>query len=243
MANSNPTILDTIPFQVDFDNLITKLRLKTRPAYIQDVERLYNTAQSIGRPKAYYRPAMVDAKGDGYVVVDGERFTSHILRTNLDQVDRVFIYVVTSGQELEAWTVSLDDLLQRFWAETINEMALRTAVEYMRKHMAQQYGLAHTAQMNPGALAEWPLTEQRPLFKILGDVEGALDVRLTESLLMIPRKTLSGFEFTTEANFVSCQLCLRARCQGRRAAYDPAAFAKYYPGADPETAQLTYFSA
>jgi hypothetical protein len=243
MENFAPTILDTIPFKVDLDNLVNRLRVKKRPSYIKDVERLYDTAQTIGRPKAYYRPATVNAKGDDYVIVDGERFTSRILRTNLEQVDRVFVYVVTSGQEMEAWTTSLDDLLLRFWAETINEMTLRTAVEYTRTHMAQQYGLAHTAQMNPGALPEWPLTEQKPLFKILGDVESALGVRLTESLLMLPRKTLSGFEFATEANFVSCQLCLRERCPGRRAAYDPAAYAKYYPGADPEAAQLTYFSA
>jgi hypothetical protein len=81
--------------------------------------------------------------------------------------------------------------------------------------------------MNPGSLADWPLTEQIPLFRLIGDVRQATGVYLTESLLMMPRKSVSGFDFPTESSFASCQLCPREKCPNRRAAYDPILITHY----------------
>lgn len=39
---------------------------------------------------------------------------------------------------------------------------------------------------------DWPLTQQQPLFTLLGDPEASIGVQLTDSLLMIPNKSLSG---------------------------------------------------
>jgi hypothetical protein len=139
----------------------------------------------------------------------------------------VFAYVVTCGPELETWATSFDNLLLRFWADAISELALRAASDYLDDYLEAHHHPGHLAQMSPGALNDWPLTEQVPLFKILGDVEGAVGVRLTESMLMIPRKTVSGLHFPSEANFASCQLCLRERCPNRRAAFNPALYEDY----------------
>jgi len=45
-------------------------------------------------------------------------------------------------------------------------------------------------------------------------------VRLNESLLMTPSKSLSGIYFPTEIPFYSCQLCPRKKCPSRKANYD-----------------------
>ena len=74
--------------------------------------------------------------------------------------------------------------------------------------------------MSPGSLADWPLQEQRQLFTILGNTWDTVGVRLTDSLLMVPIKSVSGIRFPTESSFESCQLCPRAQCPGRRAPYD-----------------------
>ena len=47
-----------------------------------------------------------------------------------------------------------------------------------------------------------------------------IGVNLTDSFLMIPRKSISGIYFPTEIKFYSCQLCPRERCIGRKAPYD-----------------------
>jgi hypothetical protein len=85
-----------------------------------------------------------------------------------------------------------------------------------------------TAAMSPGSLADWPIREQRPLFSLLGDPEQAIGVKLTDSFLMIPNKTVSGLRFSTEERFESCQLCPREHCPGRRAAYEPDLYDRKY---------------
>jgi hypothetical protein len=74
--------------------------------------------------------------------------------------------------------------------------------------------------MSPGSLKDWAIKNQRPLFSILGDVEASIGVRLNESLLMTPGKSLSGIYFPTEIPFYSCQLCPQKDCPSRRAVYN-----------------------
>jgi hypothetical protein len=81
--------------------------------------------------------------------------------------------------------------------------------------------------MSPGSLPNWPITEQKPLFSLIGKTEELVGVRLTDSMLMLPRKSISGIVFPTEVTFSSCQLCPRERCEGRKAPYDEALKEKY----------------
>ena len=76
--------------------------------------------------------------------------------------------------------------------------------------------------MGPGSgdAMVWPIQEQVPLFALLGDVKGAAGVRLTDSCLMLPRKSVSGIVFPTGVDFRTCQLCRREGCRSRAAAFD-----------------------
>jgi hypothetical protein len=65
----------------------------------------------------------------------------------------------------------------------------------------------------------WPIEQQRSLFALFGDVEALIGVALTESYLMLPTKSVSGVYFETDQSFISCQLCTREACPGRRAKY------------------------
>jgi hypothetical protein len=223
-----PVILHDIPFQIDLEDLKRKLRLKDGSPYMQDVHRLAEEARKTGKPKAIYKLAFIDEKGEDRVVIDGVRFQSHILRVNLDQAQRVFPYVVTCGMELEDWANRIEDTLLRFWAETIKEMVLRYAYTRMEEDLNERYRPGRLSRMSPGSLADWPLHEQRPLFKIVGNTEETIGVRLSESLLMIPTKSVSGIRFPTEESFESCQLCPREICPNRRAPYDPGLYERKF---------------
>jgi len=86
--------------------------------------------------------------------------------------------------------------------------------------------------MSPGSLEDWPITEQPRLFKLLGEGAAATGVRLTDSCLMLPTKSLSRLTFPSEHGFESCRLCPRERCPGRRAPYDPDLYARRYKQAE-----------
>ena len=167
-----------------------------------------------------YKVGYIESKNNDSVVVDGIVFKSRVLRVNLDEIYRVFPFIATCGVELEEWARSKDDLLLRFWAETINEMALHSALQFLESYLLKQYSFEHISMMNPGSLEDWPLQEQRRLFALLGNPYAAIGVQLTDSLLMLPTKSVSGVWFPSAWSFKNCQLCPRENCPGRRAIYD-----------------------
>jgi cobalamin-dependent methionine synthase I len=221
-------ILDSVPFQIGLHVLTEKLHLKEGSNAIREVKRRVDEAQIVGKPKALYKASCIESKEDHGVLIDGVRLRSRVLRVNLEPVHRVFPFVATCGMELERWANRIEDLFERYCAETIKEMALRMAVKALEEHLARNYCEGSISRMCPGSLTDWPLQEQAPLFQILGDTEEAVGVRLTESLLMIPTKSLSGIFFFSELAFESCQLCAKERCPGRKAAYDKDLYEKRY---------------
>ncbi|MCX6030904.1 MAG: vitamin B12 dependent methionine synthase [Chloroflexi bacterium] len=223
-----PIVLDPLPVEVDTPQLLKALHIRAGSRNADEAERLITEAVAIARPKVIYKLAFVESRSPDAVVVDGLTFTSRVLRVNLDGLNRVFAYVCTSGRELAAWAEGQADLLARYWADAINQAILRGAMVAFERHLTQTYRLERSARMNPGSLADWPLSQQRVLFALLGDVTAAIGVELTESLLMVPTKSVSGILFPTEETFASCQLCPRAACPNRRAPYDAALFDKKY---------------
>ena len=227
------TVIDTIPFEPDRAALVKRLRVKDGSAYLADLQRLVDEAQAVARPKALYKVAFIDDRGDDYVVVDGVRLSSRVLCVNLEPVHRVFPYIATCGVELDAWAHAQNDMLYKYWADVIKEIAVREAAQVLFEHMTEKYGLGKMAVMSPGSLDDWPMPQQRPLFTILGDVEGAIGVQLSDSFVMTPNKSLSGLRFATERqdwrdDFASCQLCPRENCPGRRAPYDDTLYDRKY---------------
>ena len=230
------TVLDPIAFRLDFEELRKTLRIRPGSGMEDDLLRLAEEAEALARPKALYKIAYIDSRNEDCVVVDGVTFKSRVLRVNLEEVHRVFPYVATCGPELDEWARSIEDMLQNFWADTIKEMALRQARAALLEHLKATYRLGETSAMSPGSLADWPIQQQRPLFQLLGSLEHtdgisflpAIGVRLTDSFLMIPNKTVSGIRFPTETSFESCQLCPREGCPNRRAAYDPHLWEEKY---------------
>lgn len=222
------TIIDSIPFHLDRVALAKRLRLRDGSTYLTELQRLADEAEAVARPKALYKVAFIDDRGDDYVVVDGVRLDSRVLSVNLEPVHRVFPYVVTCGVELDAWTHTQKDMLYKYWADVIKEIAVREAMQVLFAHMTETYGLGRMAVMSPGSLDDWPMQQQRPLFTILSDVEGAIGVQLSDSFLMTPNKSLSGLRFAAAEDFASCQLCPRENCPDRRAPYDDTLYDRKY---------------
>ena len=227
-TTEKPYVLDEVAFKPSFAALMKRLRMKEGSRQIPELTGIFEAAKEIAKPKALYKLAYIDEKGEDTVTVDGIVLSSRVLRVNLDVAHRLFAYVATCGMELQTWGDSLDDVLQRYWVDAIKEMALVAATQALAHHLAACYDLGRTATMAPGSLPDWPIREQRPLFAILGDPQAAIGVELTESFLMIPNKTVSGVRFPTEERFESCQLCPREGCPGRRAAYEPDLFERKY---------------
>jgi len=224
----NEVLLNHISFEPDLASLLEKFHIPEDSPHIEDLKGLAASAGTIARPKALYRIGYVETKGDDFVVIDGVRFKSRVLRVNLDKAHRVFPYIATGGRELDEWALSLEDMVHRFWADALCEMALGIAIQALDKHLEERFLPGRSSSMSPGSLGDWPLEEQIPLFSLFGNTEETVGVNLTQSLLMVPLKSVSGIRFPSEEGFESCELCPRDDCLGRRTPYDKNLYEKKY---------------
>lgn len=217
--------LENFPVELDPREIKKDLRLHGS----EKVHALIETARPLIKARAAYRVSYVEKRLEDAVELNGVRFTSRVLRTNLEKAERVFPYVVTIGHELEEMASSCKDLLEQYYLDIVGNVAVRAARNHLENHLRQTFGLGKMSRMSPGSLKDWPISQQKILFSTLGDVEASIGVRLTGSFLMIPRKSVSGIYFPTEIPFFSCQLCPRENCPSRQAAYDRKLVAKYRP--------------
>ena len=229
-------VLDQIGFEMDTGALLSRLRIRKGSGDAKDLHDLVETVRGLVRPKAIYKVSYIEARENDKVLIDGVVFSSRILSANLREVQRVFPYVATCGKELEELDIASDDFTRRYWLDTIKEGALRACVEYLQDHLKRKYVLGKTATMSPGAADRgiWPIEQQRQLFRLFGNVEDLIGVKLTESLLMIPNKSVSGILFPTEVSFKSCQVCQRQNCPARAAAFDRELMKSYGQAVEEE---------
>jgi hypothetical protein len=215
----NVEILNPIPVQVD-------LRSLKKSAHVPEGEEekrllsLIEAAHSVMAAKAVYKVSYIETKAEDSVMIDGVCFRSKVLRKHFDEVERVFPYVVTIGAGVEDMEKVCGDPLEKYYLDLIGNAAVVKTREHLKKKLSTRYALQGLSYLGPGQLKDWPLEEQRPLFTLLGDVESAIGVTLNDSLLMIPRKSLSGIYFPTEIPFMACQLCPKESCPSRKARYD-----------------------
>ena len=226
-------VLNSIPIDLDLEAVLKRMRLRNRSDNIvESIREMLDTAVPVARPKAVYEVSYVENKNGDSLEIGGVKFTSRVLRVNLDQVERVFPYVITCGQELDGIEVPSTDFIRGYYLDQIKETALVLARRYVEDYLKKKYALGQLSRMAPGAGAEidWPITQQKELFSIFGGrdkVEELIGVRLTDTFLMVPIKSVSGIFFPTEISFESCQICPREGCIGRRAPYDPEMVKKY----------------
>ena len=213
-------MIDLIPVTLDSSEIAARLRFDSVRAGFESLDELIALAQSLIHPRVVYDVAYTGAKGEGTVDVAGVTFQSAILRKNLDGANKVFPYIITVGPELERAASAQGDLLKQYYLEEMANIALECAANWLGGQLEVRYGVTGLANMSPGSLEDWPITEQTKLFSIFGDTERSIGVRLTDSMLMLPRKSISGILFPSEEGFVACQLCERERCPGRKAAFN-----------------------
>lgn len=218
-------VLQDISIQLTKEELCRSLRL---PAELDAddaarIEQMVAECSRIANPKAVYGVAAIEEKGEDWVKVEGRKIVSPLVRKNLDRVNRIVPFVTTCGTEAEEWSKRYTDVLEGYWADGIKLLLLgkirRALAELVKERF---FPGSDMSAMSPGSLIEWPLVEQQNLFALIGGVTETIGVELTESCLMLPSKSSSGFFFTSETHYENCTLCPILTCPNRRAPYAPS---------------------
>ena len=157
---------------------------------------------------------------EGYIAFDS-RVVSQLLR----KCQKVALFVATIGDELEYLACRLAEdglLLQSTVLESIGSSAVEQAANFLHERIidtAELQGLvASKRRFSPG-YCDWNVDQQEKLFKALDT--SSTGVELTETCLMLPRKSISGIigiglEEHGIENYNLCPVCDNTDCQSRR---------------------------
>ena len=221
-------ILREIHFRIDETVVFEKLRLKENSEYRDRVMVLISEGCRKAKPKGFYQEVKIEKREQDFIEAKGIKLHSRILRVNTEDVETIFPFVATCGTEIDDWAKSFGDIVDRYVADLIQEMACQKAVETVFDHIQENYSLINPAHLLPGSLTDWPIDQQAQLFSLMGNPQHLLGMELTDHMLMKPVKSLSGIRFDSKHQHVNCQLCPKEKCPGRRSPYESELYDKNY---------------
>jgi hypothetical protein len=133
-------VLANIPVKLELEEVIKKLRLRHRNESVEkSIQELIELARPIARPKAVYKVAEVDNRNGDSLHINGVRFSSRVLRINLDKAAKVYPYVVTCGRELDEIKIPSHEYMRSYFWDQIKEMVVRSSLYYLQDYLKQRY--------------------------------------------------------------------------------------------------------
>jgi hypothetical protein len=177
------------------------------------------------KTRAIYRILPVEAKNGSVALDGGVSLKSRKLADMFDPCDRAAVFLVTMGREVDQLIhQNMEDQPHYgFLLDAAASVAAESGAQYVQDYIEQEKlsdGEGMTLRYSPG-YCDWPLKEQKALFKALPQAEKEIGVKLSESSLMSPRKTVSGVIGICPAGSVkyagnTCATCARTNCPYRR---------------------------
>ena len=194
------------------------------PPVVVVAQEVLEEAQSLLAPAALYSLLPVRAVEHEQILLDGGAvFAGPLASRALAGAAELAVAVCTIGSALEERSSALfaaGHLLQGLAMDGAGTAAVRLlagAVGVRICDEATARSLSVGMSASPGQEG-WPITQQRALFGLLPTEK--IGVRLTDSCLMLPRKSVSfvvGLGPDMRADAVPCDFCSkRERCRWRR---------------------------
>ena len=162
--------------------------------------------------------------GDGVTFEGPVTIKSRIIAELLGRCQRVAVFALTIGNHLEEMVAYLAEnnlVLQATVLDAIGSGVAEKLAAYVGeriKSIVSAQGLVTSRRFSPG-YCDWNVRQQKKIFRTLdGDTAG---IRLTDSQLMMPRKSISGIigiglPDREIERYNPCLTCKKKECPGRR---------------------------
>ena len=153
-----------------------------------------------------------------------------IIERQLQGAEAYALFICTSGTEFEAFQQRLKqegDMVRVFIADALGSVIAEKCADQMERTLQEnidKLGWKHTNRFSPGYCG-WHVAQQQVLFPLFdGHTCG---VRLTDSSLMVPIKSVSGIigvgQEVCKLDY-TCGLCTFEKCYKRKKRKSPIAY-------------------
>jgi len=158
-----------------------------------------------------------DAGNKTVKVLSHEFKVGNIVFNELKSSDKIIVFTCTAGKPICDYAKQeyKTDVLKGFLIESLANVIVETAMDKIQDLMREEYrsrNLLISNRFSPG-YCSWNVSEQHKLFQILP--KNFCGVSLTESALMQPIKSISGFIGVGEKikyNHYKCKFCTQKQC-------------------------------
>ena len=165
-----------------------------------------------------YRVVEAEKLSGRQLRLDGRLFTPEgIICSYLDGIEQACVFLATAGVEFDRQVKELNregDILAGFIADSIGTVVAEQAVSRVENEFLPLE--RHSMSYSPG-YCNWDIREQQLFFRLFPPLP--CGITLTESSLMQPEKSVSGF-FAMGEKLIRqpyhCQICKNTKCFKRR---------------------------
>ena len=211
---------------IDIEHEISKAELLARLHCNDDDEpyeralELMKEAEPLLRPSYVIKEFAIDEiKHDG-VVIEGNFFQSKIVANKLKDQRNVFVYLATCGRQISSLIDSTEDTLDKYILDQIAYITYLHAMREMSARIESDLGILRYIMLCPGSVIDWSIIDVKKIFNLMDGMYQEIDVEILSSGLIDPLKSISGIFYSTDEEFDSCEICMRANCPSRKAEFD-----------------------
>lgn len=218
--NMKTVFIEDCDFSFTEKDILERLGMPREHEFGAKIKELMDIAAPIAKPKAFYMEVKIEEKTPNSVTIAGEVFNSVALAKNFEKVDTVYPFLCTCGTELSDYAKTIDGIMEQYAFDIIMDFYRRRITIALTEALANTLEEGgQTSAVNPGSLIDWPIYEQRKLFRVFGENAAKIGVELNDNYLMFPIKTVSGIRYATDKEFHNCQLCQKENCPSREAPF------------------------
>ena len=210
-----------VPMNLTAKDLARLSRIGERSSAFEAVEDALPIINRCGAPKAIIRWVSVDRIEGDRTTIDGTTFQSKVVADKLRGLPRVFLSVVTAGDELDGCAEDLEPFVDVFKGALLGH-----ALEYVERIMIERFSFDGSSTLNPGSLPDWPIENNFALFDMIGNTD-EIGVSLNAAGYISPWNSVSRIHFPGKG-YENCSLCRKFDCRGRRAAFDSAEYRRIF---------------
>lgn len=218
-----PTIRN-IPFNIAKKDVLQGLGMGARPNVRPEIDQLIDevlknsTIISLIQPALVYKIIYINSiQGDECILQNGIVFKGETIPRVFPNAKALVVAVATIGPQLEDKVTELFKQGQRLKGLIVDAIGssatenIRFAMRDVLDKEAKKLGFTLSSPVSPGG-TRWPITEQFKLFKLVH--AESIGVRLTETAMMVPRKSSSmvmglGENMPTWSATERCDMCPR----------------------------------
>ncbi len=177
-------------------------------------------------PKVLYTTKKIEKiEGATLTLEGGVKLKSAKISKTLGKCDRITFFLATIGDQVDdviETSLSNKKLSDAYIYDAIGSAAVEATVDEFQNNMdtkVKEQNQRTTLRFSPG-YCDWKINEQQKVFSVLEN--DLIDVDLSESNLMAPRKSVSGVfgigsrELVDKDETNPCKLCGMHTCVARR---------------------------